>query len=232
MKNLATPLFIALSLSACVVPPPPAPGPGPALKLNFDQVANLRILLELTPSSPFTVTVLDQDIDGQLSGGDIAIVNGGVANAEVKRRVLSNSDVVIVNASTGNALVEATRQLREAEAKWRRILPVYYTYTLQRSCFCTHEYLQPIDIRVYNGLVQEATVRPANRPLPPERRSEALTVEGLFRLIQEAIDRKAAAVVVTYDPYYGYPVTISLDYDVMVADEEIALTASNFNPRR
>ena len=223
MKLLTATLFAALSLSACVATPPVTPQ---SLTLNTTQQTNLRTLLGLTPSSAFTVNVLDQNADRQLTPGDIAIMYGGIANTETSRRTLSVADVTRINAATG--LSEAARQLQAAETKWQQIKPVHYAYTLQRSCFCTPEVRKPIEIRVFRGKVQQATVLPNGTPLPADRQASALTIDDLFLKIHDAIDRNAASLSVTYDPQYGFPTNISIDYERMMADEELALSASNF----
>ena len=50
-----------------------------------------------------------------------------------------------------NPLAEADRQLKAAEAKWKKKRPEHYSYTLQRSCFCAPDYRKPIEIRVFRG---------------------------------------------------------------------------------
>lgn len=230
MKILTTTSLAAILLSACVVTPPVEPVP--ELTLSSSQQASLRTQMGLTPGSPFTVSVQDTDRDGLISVGDIAVVYGGISNAEIRHRTLNAADVSIINATgTSQGVPDTLGKLQAAEAKWRLKHPIGYTYTLQRNCFCAPEYRAPIDIRVYNGLVQEATTRPFSRPLPAERRSEALTVEGLFGLIREAINRNASSIAVNYESYYGYPVNISIDYDTRIADEELAITTSNFRPK-
>ena len=223
MKPLIASLLAALSLSACAVTPPIPPQ---SLTLNANQQTNLRTLLGLTPSSAFTVNVLDQDADRYLSPGDIAVVYGGIANAETSRRTLSVADVTTINADTG--LSETARQLQAAETKWRQLKPKHYAYTLQRSCFCAPEVRKPIEIRVFRGKVQQATVLPDGTPLPADRQYSALTIDDLFKTIHDAIDRNAASLSVTYDPQYGFPTNISIDYNRMMADEELSLSASNF----
>lgn len=127
-----------------------------------------------------------------------------------------------------NPLAEAARQLNAAQAKWQKKRPQHYAYTLQRSCFCIEEYRKPIEIRVFGNKVQQATLQPEGTPLSAERKSEAMTVEDLFRMIREAIANKSASVTVKYDAIYGFPTSISIDRSLMIADEEIYLSASNF----
>lgn len=225
MKLFVTALLVTCSLSACAATPP---APAPSLTLDASQQANLRTLLGLMPSSPFTVAVLDQNADQQLNAGDLAVVYGGIANAETSRRSLSAADIASINASAGTDLAAAARQLQVAESRWQQHKPEHYAYTLQRSCFCPPDAIKPVEIRVFRGKVQQATVLPDGTPLPAERQDTALTIDDLFAKVQDAIDRKAASLEVTYDPQYGFPTRISIDYERMMADEELSLSASDF----
>lgn len=123
----------------------------------------------------------------------------------------------------------ANRDLLAAETKWRQNKPRSYSYTLQRSCFCMPEFLKPIQIEILGNTVTRATVEGV--PLPLERRANALTVEGLFEIIREAIDDKAHRIDVQYDAEYGFPRSISIDRNAMMADEEVYYTATEFKPK-
>ena len=136
-------------------------------------------------------------------------------------------------------LAQLQTQLNQAKLKWKKQQPIHYSYNLQRTCFCPAEYNHPINIRVFKGKVQQATVmtppnaptngrRAAEQPLSADRKAEAMPIEGLFKIIQDAIKQKASSLKVTYDPRYGYPLTIAIDYNSMIADEESAWTISNF----
>lgn len=228
MRLLLATLLTAISFNACAIPPVPPPGDGNSdLTLSESQQTNLRNLLGLQASSPFTVKVEDSDANQQPSAGDTAITIGGIANAEISRRILSESDIAAIN-SDGNPHAEAARQLQAAEAKWNQTSHEHYTYTLQRSCFCPPDALKPIEVRVFQGKVQAATVD--GTPLPAEQMGSAMTIDELFRKVHDAIDKKVAKLDVTFDPAYGYPTHIYIDYEAMIADEELSLNASDFKP--
>ena len=73
-KPLFTPFSICIvGLTACTTSPHPAAET--ALPLSPQQQANLRQLLGLTGSSPFTVKVLDTDHNGTLNVGDTVTLN-------------------------------------------------------------------------------------------------------------------------------------------------------------
>ncbi len=232
MKKIALLTLFTAGLTACVSAGPINVGGNlRALQLNATQQANLRTLMGLTASSPFTIQVLDKDSNSALNAGDLAVMKGGVANREISRRVLTAADVSKINANpNANTGDDFMRRLNAAQAKWRQLRPVHYTYTLQRSCFCTPDVTKPLDIRVYEGVVQQVTIVPDNKPLPKSRRDEAKTIDQLFRLIREAVEQNAASIRVEYDNVYGFPTSISIDRDVRIADEEVYYTASNLRP--
>ena len=63
---------------------------------------------------------------------------------------------------------------------------------------------------------------------PAESVRESLnlpTLDGLFANIQDGINANAFRVSVTYDEQYGYPKSIGIDYEEMMADEEYFVTA-------
>lgn len=129
--------------------------------------------------------------------------------------------------STANFFI-ANRDLLAAETKWRENRPTHYRYTLQRSCFCTPEFRQPIAIDVSGSTVTKSTLQPDGTPLSLGRRGDAIAVEGLFDIIRKAVDSKAARIDVQYDAHYGYPLSVSVDQSTQMADEEMYYTASEF----
>ena len=56
------------------------------------------------------------------------------------------------------------------------------------------------------------------------------TIADLFDLIEDALDRKASYFSAAYDPSYGYPVRIEIDYSSSTADDEVAISARDLLP--
>ena len=133
----------------------------------------------------------------------------------------NTSAVVQHPAPSTDSYFLANRDLLAAETKWRLHKPAHYRYTLQRSCFCTAEFRKPIAIEVSGNTVTQSTVDGVALAL--ERRADALTVEDLFDII-----RKAARISVQYDLGNGRPLSISVDQNLQIADEEMHYTASDF----
>jgi hypothetical protein len=83
---------------------------------------------------------------------------------------------------------------------------------------------------VLNGVVQKAMLLQEQEALPSVRMDEALTINNLFDTIHKAVDNKAAKIDVKYDWKYGYPTSIAIDWDKMMADEETYFTATGLRP--
>ena len=53
-------------------------------------------------------------------------------------------------------------------------------------------------------------------------------IDGLFQIVQDAIDRNVPVLEVSYNTDSGYPETIYIDYYSQVIDDEIYHVVSNF----
>lgn len=126
--------------------------------------------------------------------------------------------------------------------KWLSKKQQNYTFTLQRSCHCLPEYTTPMQITVENGKVVSAFTESLMVELRPDGSEadsvmidvtdRAMTIDQLFKEIQQSIDNNAASINVKYDPRWGYPTSIYIDLDKRMADEELAFTISKFQPTR
>jgi hypothetical protein len=120
-------------------------------------------------------------------------------------------------------------RLEQARRQWRGEGLQDYQYTFRRSCFCAPGSTEPMRI----------TVR-ANAILSVERISDGArqdpalfdTIEGLFALLEEAIDGEAAQFRAEYDGARGFPTSAYIDRDERIADEELGFTASDLQPQR
>ena len=130
---------------------------------------------------------------------------------------------------TGDALKQAQAELDKHRALWAASRAGDYSFVLAPMCFCPREYVQPVRIRVANGVVASVTYVESGKTPEHDGFGRYVTVDGLFAVIQEGIDRKASRITVSYDPEIGYPKDVSIDYVANMADEEYAFTAANFS---
>ena len=107
-----------------------------------------------------------------------------------------------------------------------------YGFTYSRSCFCwPMEIMGPNKVWVANDANILQVQTQFGEPIVDEDIiNTILTIDELFDKTQTAINNNAASIEVTYDTTYGYPTSITIDYDEMIADEEYMLTIDNFAP--
>lgn len=110
--------------------------------------------------------------------------------------------------------LEANRRLWAAQQR------TAYEVTYRVSCFCPAAFQGPFTVTVVDGRFQSIRPQPGGDDLAL---MAVYTVEGLFDLIEDAYDRKAHRVEVTYHPELGYPEHVFIDYEEQVVDEELGV---------
>jgi uncharacterized protein DUF6174 len=123
------------------------------------------------------------------------------------------------------------RQLLAARVKWERARPAAYTITVARWCECTQEMSGPVVVSVRDGIVESRTYVASAAAVTPPYADLFPSIDGLFERIDDARRRRAASVDVTYDPVFGFPTVISIDYDRVMVDDELTYRATDFRPR-
>ena len=100
------------------------------------------------------------------------------------------------------------------------------------SCFCGG----PLewDVFVLNEVKNSVVFDESSVPLEnlEEIRASifnnARTIEDAFNFAEELLNRDVASLIIEYDEMYGFPKAISIDYNEVVADDEITYIYSNF----
>jgi hypothetical protein len=113
-----------------------------------------------------------------------------------------------------------------ARALWRARGSDSYTYTVNRSCFCVLGG-QTVTVTVSAGAVTAAEYETSGAAVDKALLTYVSTVPDLFDLIQDALDAEPAQFAATYDPVYGYPTRIEIDYSANTVDDELAISARN-----
>ena len=123
-------------------------------------------------------------------------------------------NIDIVDVSSGD--------VREARARWEASGGADYTMMLRRSCFCGQDAIGPYEVRVEGGVIDLVLI-------DGERTDAELgrTIVDLFDLLDNALDEDAASVQAAFDTERGYPLRLSIDYNELIADEEIGYDIAN-----
>ena len=138
------------------------------------------------------------------------------------RRVLAPilASVTLACSDLSPQLSDLRREVAENHARWQREGPTTYVYAVEHSCFCPIEAIGPVRVRVEGGSVASRTYAASGDTVGATFAEIFPTVEGLFDVLERAIDRDAADVQVTWDPETGAPLQLSIDYIADAVDEE------------
>lgn len=113
-------------------------------------------------------------------------------------------------------------------ATWNNQAIEQYTYDYVPNCFCDIGGVK-FSIEVKNNAIVSVYNQQTGAVVDPaDYHSSFRTINGLFDLIQAAIKANAASINATYSKEKGYPESIYIDYNEMMADEEFGATVTNF----
>ncbi len=124
---------------------------------------------------------------------------------------------------TGNPVPRT--ELEQNQERWAQQNISTYTYRFQRVCFCG--LVDPVDVTVRSGVITTVVVADSQEELDPSMFAQFYTVDGLFQVVQDALDGDAHSVVVAYHSEFGYPVDVAIDYIEMAIDDELQLLSSD-----
>jgi hypothetical protein len=118
-------------------------------------------------------------------------------------------------------LAEIQSQLDANRQLWESSGLASYEIEYRRICFCPENITSPVVVVVSNGVIDSRNYAETGEVVGEAVRDLFPDVSGMFDTVQDAIDQQASQVTVTYDSQLGYPVNIRVDYNTMMADEEL-----------
>jgi hypothetical protein len=127
-------------------------------------------------------------------------------------------------AGAGPALADA--ELDAARARWQSAALASYEYGYHKFCECHRDSPPETRVTVRNGSVTAVRHRPAGStdevPAADKNFQYYWTIEGLFELIESALDR-GVQVRTAYDADLGFPREVYIDYDSNFIGDELDL---------
>jgi len=148
----------------------------------------------------------------------------------MKRILLLSILATLILAAVGCGNFQQGRALSRNRALWESQNISHYRFQLQVGCFCAFMDLMPLSVEVRDGQVV-SLLDASGRPVPAvrlEMLERYAGIDKLFELVNQAISDKADKVMVFYDPTYGFPSQVSIDYIKRAVDDELGLQVSNF----
>jgi uncharacterized protein DUF6174 len=152
---------------------------------------------------------------------------------ETKERIMNKAPVSITLLAVLVAACSplANSELARNRETWQVANVRDYRFELSVVCFCGFTQKMPLAIEVRGGQVVSMTY---NDGTPVEEQERALfqryeTIDALFDYTAGAMS-DADEIHVGYDPTYGYPASLQIDFIKNAADDELSLLVQGFEP--
>ena len=143
------------------------------------------------------------------------------------------SPYLIGNLATPKAdLVEERWALQANRSKWEQMGIDSYSLNYRNQCFCGPEVTRPVNLQVRANWIRSFVYDDDGSAVDETFYQVFLDIPRLFDLIQRAVDDQAYFLKVSYDPAFGFPTHIFIDWDVCAADEETTIAIDDFLPLR
>ena len=126
---------------------------------------------------------------------------------------------------------EPVSEFDAALRRWQEKAPLHYSYSYQMSCFCVDDATRKVKLEVDRfGTVIAGTYLDTGEAIDTEKLAAYPSIAELFGKIAAAQAANFVMVAVEYDPEYGFPSSIYLDQDEMMADEEVGYSVGDLTP--
>ncbi len=126
-------------------------------------------------------------------------------------------------------LADVQSKLDQNRKKWMSKVVSNYQFNFRWECYCSPEYVAPVNISVRENRIDGAVFVENEVPVAVEGLERYRTIEGLFDLLQEGIDENAHTISAHYHSELGYPVKASIDYEEDLVDEELGFDINSLS---
>lgn len=147
------------------------------------------------------------------------------------RRVGRHSLTLALATAVGVACSDmggVSTRLQAHRMAWEALDVRSYDYTLDISCECLSAVTSPVRLQVRAGVITSLSYVYSGEPVAEEYRRFFPTIDGLFGVLQDALEYGADSISVEYDSVLHFPRTVFIDYDRPSVDDEKWYTASDF----
>jgi hypothetical protein len=125
-------------------------------------------------------------------------------------------------------------ELDQNRKKWQDANISHYRFELNVGCFCAFRSQMPATVEVKDGEVVSIIGADGNPISISDPLNEYVlryaTIDRLFSELESDSIKEADKLTVTYDPTYGFPNEINIDFIELAIDDELYLSASAFEP--
>ena len=122
----------------------------------------------------------------------------------------------------------ANSQLSAARDRWHAANISHYRFNLGVGCFCAFTTRMPLTIEVQKGRVLSMLYNDGS-PVPADQQqvfASYQTIDALFDYTAQSL--KADEIKIEYDPNYGFPTRVQIDFIKQAMDDELSLSVQDF----
>lgn len=143
------------------------------------------------------------------------------------KKTLISLVILAVALSACSAI--GSSQIESARRRWQAAGISHYRYELTVGCFCGFTDRMPLSIEVKDGQVISMRYRDGTPVGGADRGmfSRYETIDKLIDFTAEA-QKKADEIHIQYEPTYGFPSAVNIDFIKQAMDDELSLTVSGF----
>ncbi len=146
----------------------------------------------------------------------------------MKKLILLLLALILAACSAGGS------ELSRNQSKWQDADVNHYRFQLSVSCFCLFRSQMPLTVEVQDGEVVSMTdingeAFPMDDPMSDLVMKHA-TIDRLFSELGSDAVQEADHLTMSFDPAYGFPTEVAIDYIELAADDELYLSVSAFEP--
>jgi len=139
--------------------------------------------------------------------------------------------VALAGLGCGSTISPSEDQLLAAEQRWADTGPSSYSMLITRSTLVGASIAAKVTVT--NGVVSERLYIDVDgnptTPVPASQAADYPDVPGLFLLVRQAFD-EAQSANVSFDPTYGFPNSIVINYDRVTIEDDVTIAVTQFTP--
>lgn len=139
----------------------------------------------------------------------------------------AKSEIVAEETSSDEIAAEVLAN----KEKWLSLGIKQYQIEMQKICYCVADAVRLMIFQVSDNEIKDVSYADSGDAVDPSHYSQLNTVEGMFDLVEQALVKNPASIVISYNDEYGYIKELTVDYQQNIADDEFTFIASNMKPK-
>ena len=105
-----------------------------------------------------------------------------------------------------------------------------YSFDFRSNCYCVDEWVREVNVSVNKELITDVFFTDDSLNPTILKLNDWYSINNLFDIAKSSIE-EAFKFEIEYDKKYGSPTMISIDWDSLIADDEIEFYTKNINQK-